>query len=32
MVHPDVILADLIRIFHPDLLPNHELYYYQRLK
>jgi len=31
MVQPDVILADLIRIFHPELLPNHELYYYQRL-
>ncbi len=31
MVQPDVILADLIRIFHPELLPNHELYYYQKL-
>jgi iron complex transport system substrate-binding protein len=31
-VNPDKILADLIYIFHPDLLPGHELYYYQKLK
>ncbi len=31
MIQPDVILADLIHIFHPELLPNHELFYYQRL-
>jgi iron complex transport system substrate-binding protein len=31
IVRPDIILADLIRIFHPDLLPDHELYYYQNL-
>lgn len=31
-VSPDVILADLIYIFHPELLPNHQLYYYQKLK
>jgi iron complex transport system substrate-binding protein len=29
--NPDVILADLVKIFHPDLLPDHELYYYKRL-
>lgn len=29
--NPDVILADLITIFHPDLLPDHHLYYYLRL-
>jgi len=29
---PDVILADLIRIFHPELLPKHELYYYRQLQ
>ena len=28
---PDIILADLIRILHPDLLPDHELVYYRRL-
>ncbi|MBX3085483.1 MAG: ABC transporter substrate-binding protein [Anaerolineae bacterium] len=29
--HPEVILADLIKIFHPELLPDHTLVYYQRL-
>ncbi len=32
IMRPDVILADLIRIMHPGLLPNHKLYYYRRLK
>lgn len=31
-MRPDLILADLIHIFHPGLLPDHELYYYQRLR
>ena len=31
-VHPDIVLADLIRILHPDLLPDHELYYFHQLK
>jgi iron complex transport system substrate-binding protein len=31
-VNPDKILADLIYIFHPELLKSHELYYYQKLK
>lgn len=31
-VNPDKILADLIFIFHPELLPNHRLYYYQHLQ
>lgn len=31
-VHPDLILADLIRIFHPGLLPQDSLYYYKQLK
>jgi iron complex transport system substrate-binding protein len=30
--NPDVILADLIKIFHPNLLPDHELIYYRHLK
>ncbi|MCB9460671.1 MAG: ABC transporter substrate-binding protein [Anaerolineaceae bacterium] len=30
--HPDLILADLIAIFHPDLLPDHEFTYYQLLE
>ncbi len=28
---PDAVLADLIAMFHPDLLPEHELYYYRQL-
>jgi iron complex transport system substrate-binding protein len=30
--NPDKILADLIFILHPELLPNHQLYYYRQLK
>lgn len=32
MAQPHIILADLIKIFHPELLPNHQLVYYQKLK
>jgi iron complex transport system substrate-binding protein len=32
VINPDRVLADLIRIFHPDLLPDHDLYYYQQLQ
>lgn len=32
VIHPDVVLADLIKIFHPELLPDHELVYYRQLK
>jgi len=32
IVHPDEVLADLIHIFHPELLPHHELVYYEQLK
>lgn len=31
-VKPNVVLADLIRIFHPELLPDRELYYYKKLE
>lgn len=27
--NPQLVLADLIKIFHPDLLPDHELVYYR---
>lgn len=27
----DIVLADLIAIFHPRLVPGHKLYYYRRL-
>lgn len=29
---PDLVLADLIRILHPELLPNHDMIYYNRLE
>lgn len=31
LANPDVILADLIAILHPELLPEHELVYYRQL-
>lgn len=31
-VHPDLILKDLIFIFHPELLPNHQFYYYRKIE
>ena len=31
-VEPDVVLADLIAIFHPSLLPGHKAKYYELLK
>lgn len=30
--NPDVVLSDLIKIFHPEILPNHQLVYYQQLE
>lgn len=29
---PDLVLKDLIKILHPELLPNHELYFFDKLK
>lgn len=31
-VRPQVILADMIKILHPELLPDHSLVYYRQLK
>ncbi|WP_211204028.1 ABC transporter substrate-binding protein [Chloroherpeton thalassium] len=31
MMEPQVVLADLIKIFHPELLPEHKLVYYRKL-
>jgi len=31
IVNPDVILKDLIKIFHPELLPDYKLHYYKKL-
>lgn len=28
---PDIVLADLIKILHPELLPAYEMYFYKRL-
>ena len=30
-IEPHVILADLIKIFHPQVLPDHKLYFYKRI-
>ncbi len=32
VVHPEILLADLIKIFHPGIVPDHELYYYQKIQ
>ena len=32
MTRPDLILKDVIKIFHPELLSNHQLYYYKKLQ
>ena len=29
---PEVVLADLIKVFHPQLLPEHQPGYYELLK
>ncbi len=29
--NPDLVLTDLIKIFNPKLLPNHQLFFYQKL-
>jgi iron complex transport system substrate-binding protein len=31
-VHPEKVLADLIAIFHPKLLDDHSLYFYQKIE
>jgi len=32
VVQPDVVLKDLIKAFHPELLPEHSFFYYKKLK
>jgi len=32
VMNPDLVLRDLIAIFHPELLPEHEFEYYRKLK
>lgn len=31
IISPDIILADLVKILHPDMLPDHDLYYYRHI-
>ena len=31
-LRPDIILADLIKILHPNTLPQHELYFHKKLE
>jgi len=31
-VRPDLVLSDLIKVFHPDLLADHRFVYYRQLK
>lgn len=32
VAHPDLLLKDLIKVFHPDLLPDYEFTYVKKLK
>jgi iron complex transport system substrate-binding protein len=32
LLRPDLLLKDLVKIFHPELLPQHELYFYKKLE
>lgn len=32
ITHPDDVLADLIKIFAPDLMPEHEFVYYKKIE
>ncbi|AFY34543.1 ABC transporter substrate-binding protein [Calothrix sp. PCC 7507] len=29
--NPDIVLSDLIKILHPEILPNHQLFFYHKL-
>jgi len=31
-IHPDLILKDMIRIFHPEVLPDYQLRYYKKME
>lgn len=32
ILNPHVVLADLVKILYPEILPEHELFYYQKLE
>ena len=32
IARPDLVLKDIVKILHPHLLPDHDLYFYEKLK
>jgi hypothetical protein len=32
LMRPDLVLADLVKILHPELVPEHEFAFYRRLE
>ncbi len=32
VIHPELVLADLVKILYPELLPEHELFYYRQVQ
>jgi iron complex transport system substrate-binding protein len=32
LVNPHLVLADMIRILHPDIMPNHDLVYFKKIR
>ncbi len=32
VAHPDILLADMVKVFHPNLFPNHEFFYIKKLE
>lgn len=32
VARPDMLLADMVKVFHPDLLPDYELFYMEKLQ
>jgi len=32
VIRPDLILSDLITIFHPDIMESDSLYFYQKVE
>ncbi len=31
LLNPDLVLKDLMAIFHPEKFPEHEFYYYRKV-
>ena len=31
VVRPDLVLADLVSVLHPEVLPNHQTFWYRRI-